>query len=325
MAIDRYRHVLFLIALAGLLVFWLNTDFFGYEILAEIAVFAILAMSLEIVAGYAGLVSLGHAALFGIGAYLFSALTLFAHWPVLPAMIGASILTGILSILVGAVVTRVQGIFFIMITLAMGEMAHEFFFKYRALGGDDGLSGIPRLDLSLIGVDLTDSAQFALLLIGFVVVVYALLTRILSSPYGLVLTGLHDNPQRMRATGLPVQKYQISVFALSGLIAGFAGTLTAQHSQFISPELLHWTVSGEILVMVILGGMATLVGPVIGAIVLIMLRHGVSGYTDYWGLWMGLVLIAVVMGGRNGLVDWLDYFRPKTIPENKKGTADASR
>ncbi len=325
MPVGLYRHVLFLIALAGLLVFWLNTDFFGYEILAEIAVFSILAMSLEIVAGYAGLVSLGHAALFGIGAYLFSALTLFAGWPVLPAMLGASLLTGILSILVGAVVTRVQGIFFIMITLAMGEMAREYFFKNRALGGDDGLSGIPRWDLTVIGVDLTDPAQFSLLLIGFVVVIYALLSRLLSSPYGLVLTGLHDNAQRMRAAGLPVRGYQISVFALSGMIAGFAGTLTAQHSQFISPELLQWTVSGEILVMVILGGLATLVGPVLGAIVLISLRNGVSGYTDYWGLWMGLVLIAIVLGGRNGLVDWLDYFRPKPMEEKKQRAADASR
>ena len=195
--------------------------------------------------------------------------------------------------------------FFIVITLAIGEMGYEFFFKNRALGGDDGLSGIQRLDLSAIGVDLNDPGVFALFSIAVAAIAYLLLVRLLASPYGAVLTGLHDNPGRMRALGLPVRAYQTSIFAVSGALAGLAGTLSAQHTQFITPNLLHWTTSGEVLVMVILGGLGTLVGPVIGAVVLTLLRHELSNVTDYWGFWLGFFLILIVLGGKNGIVGWL--------------------
>ncbi|HSG94146.1 MAG TPA: branched-chain amino acid ABC transporter permease, partial [Afifellaceae bacterium] len=286
-----FRHALALITLAAILVFWTQAGFFGMEILAEIAVFAILAMSLDVAAGYAGLVSLGHAALFGFGAYMFAAFTVLWGWPVWLAVVLATLATGALSLAVGAVVTRVHGVFFIMITLAAGEMGYEFFFKNRALGGDDGLAGIQRLDLSGFGVDLNDPGTFALFLIVVAALTYLLLVRLLASPYGAVLTGLHDNPGRLRALGLPVRAYQTSVFAFSGALAGFAGTLSAQHTQFITPGLLHWTTSGEVLVMVILGGLGTLVGPVIGAAMLTLLRHELSNFTDYWGFWLGFFLI----------------------------------
>ncbi len=300
-----FRHALAVLTLAALVVFWTRAGYFGMEILAEIAVFAILAMSLDLAAGYAGLVSLGHAALFGFGAYMFALFTVLWGWPAWLAIVLATLATGAISLLAGAVVTRVQGVFFIMITLAAGEMGYEFFFKNRALGGDDGLAGIQRLDLSAIGVDLNDPAVFALSLIVVAAFVYLLLVRLLASPYGVVLTGLHDNPGRMRALGLPVRAYQTSIFALSGALAGFAGTLSAQHTQFITPNLLHWTTSGEVLVMVILGGLGTLVGPIIGAVMLTLLRHELSNVTDYWGFWLGFFLILIVLGGKNGIVGWL--------------------
>ncbi len=301
----QFRHALALVALAALLIFWTQAGYFGMEILAEIAVFAILAMSLDLAAGYAGLVSLGHAALFGFGAYMFALFTVLWGWPASLAVVLATLATGAIALIVGAVVTRVQGVFFIVITLAIGEMGYEFFFKNRALGGDDGLSGISRLDLSAIGVDLNDPGIFALFLIVVAAITYLLLVRLLASPYGAVLTGLHDNPGRMRALGLPVRTYQTSIFAFSGALAGFAGTLSAQHTQFITPNLLHWTTSGEVLVMVILGGLGTLVGPVIGAVVLTLLRHELSNVTDYWGFWLGFFLILIVLGGKNGIVGWL--------------------
>ena len=301
------RHAVAATTLAALLVYWLTADFFGYEILAEIAVLAILAMSLDLLAGYAGLVSLGHAALYGFGAYAYAVLTAMWGWHPLPAMGAATAITGVVACLVGAVVTRVQGVFFIMITLAVGEMGHEFFFQNRSTGGDDGFFGIPRLDLSAIGVDLSDPAVFALTLILVAAAVYVLIARLLASSYGAVLVGLHGNPDRMRALGLPVRAYQTSIFALAGAIAGFAGTLTAQHTQFITPQLLHWTTSGEVLVMVIVGGLGTLIGPVIGAAAMTMLRHEFSAVTDYWGFWLGLFLIAVVMARRGGMAIWLEW------------------
>ena len=300
-----FRHALAALTLAALLIFWTQAGYFGMEILAEIAVFAILAMSLDLAAGYAGLVSLGHAALFGCGAYMFALFTILLGWPASLAVVLATLATGVVALIIGAVVTRVQGVFFIVITLAAGEMGYEFFFKNRALGGDDGLGGIQRLDLSSFGIDLNDSGVFALFLIIVAAITYLLLVRLLASPYGAVLTGLHDNPGRMRALGLPVRTYQTSIFAFSGALAGFAGTLSAQHTQFITPSLLHWTTSGEVLVMVILGGLGTLVGPVIGAVVLTLLRHELSSLTDYWGFWLGFFLILIVLGGKNGIVGWL--------------------
>jgi branched-chain amino acid transport system permease protein len=332
-----FRHALALATLGALLVFWTQAGYFGMEVLAEIAVFAILAMSLDLAAGYAGLVSLGHAALFGCGAYMFALFTVLWGWPVSLAIVLSSLATGAVALIIGAVVTRVQGVFFIVITLAIGEMGYEFFFKNRALGGDDGLAGIPRLDLSSLGIDLNDPGVFALFLIVLAAITYLLLVRLLASPYGAVLTGLHDNPGRMRALGLPVRSYQTSIFALSGALAGFAGTLTAQHTQFITPDLLHWTTSGEVLVMVILGGLGTLVGPVIGAAVLTLLRHELSNVTDYWGFWLGLFLILIVLGGKNGIVGWLaagwdalrgahtDKGQAGDEPADGEGASDATR
>jgi len=301
-----FRAFLTLLTFAGLLLYWLTADFYGYEILAEIAVFAILAMGLDILAGYAGLVSLAQGALFGVGAYAFSYLA--ATWGVsVPwAMLLAVLIAGLVALAVGALASGVTGIFFIMITLAIGEMGYEFFFKSPHFGGDDGFYGIPRLDLTSLGIDLFDPASFGLLLIACVALVYLLLRWLVASPYGLTLVGIHENSHRMRALGLPVRLYKATAFAVGGLVSGFAGSLVAQHTSFISPQLLHWTTSGEILVMIILGGLGTLVGPMIGAAVVVLLKHQLSGFTDYWGFWLGLFLVAVVLSGRNGIVGALE-------------------
>ncbi|MDX5361259.1 MAG: branched-chain amino acid ABC transporter permease [Alphaproteobacteria bacterium] len=302
-----FRHLFAAATFIALGVYWTQAGYFGHEILAEIAVFAILAMSLDLIAGYAGLVSLGHAALFGTGAYLFAFFSVVLGWPVGLSMVAATAATGVIACVVGAVVTRVHGIFFIMITLAIGEMGHEFFFKNRTLGGDDGFAGIERLDLTWIGLDLNTPATFSMTLIVVALAIYLALNRLIASPFGAVLHGLHDNTTRMRALGLPVRRYQTSAFALSGTIAAFAGTLTAQHTMFISPKLLHWTLSGEVLVMVILGGLGTLAGPVVGAAALVFLRHELSDMTQYWGFWLGLFLVLIVMGGRNGIIGWAEW------------------
>lgn len=323
-----FRHAIALLVFAGLLAYWSVAEYFGLEVLAEIAIFAILAMSLDLVAGYTGLVSLGHAALFGFGAYVFAALSVLFGWPAGLAMIAATAFTALLALVIGAVVTRVQGIFFIMITLAIGQMGHEFFFQFKPLGGDDGFAGIERIDLSFIGLDMNDPSTFALAMLACAAAVYLLVIRILASPFGALLAGLHDNPARLRALGLPVKRYQTAVFSLSGAIAGFAGTLTAQHILFITPGLLHWTTSGEVLVMVILGGLGTLAGAVLGATLLVFMEHELAAITDYWSFWMGLVLIAVVMGGRNGAIGWLHagwrlLRRRRGVPAGKAEPAEA--
>ncbi|MEM7227136.1 MAG: branched-chain amino acid ABC transporter permease [Pseudomonadota bacterium] len=302
---QRFRHGLALASFAALIVYWAFSDFFGKEIIAEIAVFAILAISLDLVAGYAGMVSLGHGALLGFGAYMFAGAAVKLGVSGGIAVLAASASTGLIALAVGLVVSRVHGIFFIMATLAIGEMGYEYFFKSKTFGGDDGFAGIPRLDLSALGLNTNDPATFALLLILVAAVVYLLAARLLASPYGWALVGLHENEGRMRALGLPTRLYKASVIGVSGLIAGLAGSLAAMHTQFITPQLLHWTTSGEVLIMIILGGLGTLVGPVIGAAIVILLRHELSGYTDYWGFWLGAFLIAMVLSRGNGVVGWL--------------------
>ncbi|GAB5471234.1 MAG: branched-chain amino acid ABC transporter permease [Rhodospirillales bacterium] len=301
-----FRPLLTLVTFAGLLLYWLTADFFGYEIIAEIAVFAILAMALDLLAGYGGLVSLAQGALFGVGAYAFaySAATLGISTPL--AMLLAVIVSGLVALVIGALASGVTGIFFIMITLAIGEMAHEFFFKSPLFGGDDGFFGIPRLDLSALGIDLQDPASFTLLLLALVLLVFLGLRWLVASPYGVTLIGLHENSHRLRALGLPVRLYKTTAFALAGAISGFAGCLIAQHTSFISPQLLHWTTSGEILVMLIVGGLGTLIGPLVGVTLVVLLKHQLGDYTDYWQFWLGLVLIAVVLSGRNGVVGALE-------------------
>lgn len=309
MTSERLRQLITFVTFAALVGYWSTTGYFGYELIAEIAVFAILAMSLDLVAGYTGLVSLGHGALFGFGAYMFGLFTVKLGIAPATGMAAAIVATTVCALFVAMVVVRMHGIFFIMITLAIGEMGYEFFFKYRYLGGDDGLVGLPRLDLSAIGIDLADPSVFALAMIAVTFAVFLVLAFLLRTPYGRVLTGIHENPQRMRALGFPIRAYRISAFALSGAIAGLAGTLTAQHTQFITPQLLHWTTSGEVLVMVILGGLGSLVGPIIGAAIVTLLRHELSSYTDYWGFWLGVFLIIVVVSRKDGIVGWLDYLR----------------
>jgi branched-chain amino acid transport system permease protein len=286
----------------------LTTGFYGRELITEIAILAMLAIALDLVAGYGGMVSLCHGALYGAGAYAFAAATVLAGWGGGAGILAAVLAGGIAAWAVGAVTARTQGIFFIMATLAFGQMGYVTVFDARALGANDGLPGVPRLDLSAIGLDLGDSRSFALFCIALAVAAYAFAAALLRSGFGRTLVGIRANAARMRALGLPVWRYKAAAFGLSGAIAGLAGALAAQHTSFVSPGLLHWTVSGELLILVILGGLGTLVGAVLGAAALVLLKHQVSGFTDHWHLVVGVVLIAAVLAGGRGLYGGIEHW-----------------
>jgi branched-chain amino acid transport system permease protein len=285
----------------GALAYALAAGFFGLEILAEIAILAILVIALDLVAGFGGMVSLCHGALLGVGAYAFTVAANDAGLTALPAMLLAIALSAMIGFAIGAVCARSIGIYFIMATLAFGQMAYSFVFQSPLFGGDDGLSGAPRPDLSMIGIDLTDSRAFAVYAIALVAVTYLIAATTLRSGLGRSLVGLHHNEKRLRALGLTVWRTKATAFAISGGLAGLAGCLAAQHTQYISPGLLSWTVSGEALVVVILGGLGTLVGPILGAILFVVLKHEISALTPYWHAIVGLILIAVVMSRANGV------------------------
>ncbi|WP_425102474.1 branched-chain amino acid ABC transporter permease [Tropicibacter sp. S64] len=300
------RYITLCLLAAGALFQALTGDYFGLEILTEILILAMLVLALDMVAGFGGMVSLCHGALMGVGAYGFATLSAKAGLSPSVAMAGAVALTGAIGWAVGAICARSHGIYFIMATLAFGQMAYSWVFEAPMLGGDDGLGGIERLDLSAIGLDLTDSRSFALFCLAVLGAVYGAAVLILRSGLGRSLSGVMHNEQRMRALGLTVWRVKADVFGLSGMIAGLAGALAAQHILYISPGLLSWTVSGEALVVVILGGLGTLVGPMLGAAAFVVLKHELSAVTPYWHLAVGVLLIAVVMSRANGIFGWVE-------------------
>ena len=297
--------ILLLIAIIA----WFRADIFGHELLAQISILAIFAMSLDLLTGYTGLVSLGHAAFYGVGAYATAGLANLAVWPMWAVMPTAMLLAALLAVLAGAFAVRLVGVFFIMITLAIGEMVHAFAFRSRVFGGDDGLGGVPRLNLDAFGINLIDPSQFSLFTLIVAALVYFVAAHLVDSPFGRVLTGIHQNESRMRALGCPVRHYKLAAFVLSASLAGLAGSLAAQHNNFVSPELLTWTTSGEALIVVIIGGIGSLVGPAAGAAVFVMLAHHLSGITDYWMFFMGLFFVAVVLFGGDGLYGFIGRMR----------------
>ena len=300
-----------LVVVAG--VAWYGGDFFRHEVLAEIAIFAILAMSLDLLVGYAGLVSLGHAAFFAVGAYATAAFTVFLGWPVSAALPASVACAAALAGIAGVFVIRVGGVFFIMITLALGQMVYAYFFKASEFGKDDGMAGIPRPDLAMLGLDAADPQVFSALALIAAVAVWALLGMVVRSPFGAMLVAIHRNEGRVRALGCPVRRYKLAAFVLAGAIGGLAGSLVAQHSGFVSPDLGFWTVSGEVLIMVIIGGMGSLVGAALGAVMMVLLRHELShgafwealglpaDLASYWQFVMGLFFIAIVLLAGDGL------------------------
>ncbi len=280
--------------------------YFGLEILIEILVLAMLVIALDMVAGFGGMVSLCHGALLGVGAYAYGMLTAEAGLAPPVAMVSAVAITGALAWIIGAVCARTHGIYFIMATLAFGQMAYSYIFETPVFGGDDGLGGIPRLDLSWLGIEMGDSRTFALYALAMLVLCYLFAVTVLRSGLGRSLVGVMQSEQRMRALGLVTWRVKADVFGLSGLIAGLAGAIAAQHILYISPGLLNWTVSGEALVVVILGGLGTLVGPLLGAAAFVLLKHQISEITPYWHLVVGVILIAVVMSRANGIFGFVE-------------------
>jgi branched-chain amino acid transport system permease protein len=295
------RRIVGLALLAAALAAWYFSGYAGQDRLGEIAIAAIFAMSLDLMVGYGGMVSLGHALFFGLGAYALAGLTLFLKWPPAAALPAAVLLTGIVALVIGRLIVHLGGVFFIMVTLAFGQMGWAWFARDRVFGGIGGLSGVPQLDLAVLGADLANPADFALLAVAVATVVYLLLARLIDSPFGAVVSALHRNANRARALGCPVQRYKLAVFTVAAMLAALAGTLQAQRTGFVSPDLLVWTSSGEVLIMVIIGGLGSLLGPIAGAALWTLLHHYLSAVTPYWMLIMGSFFVAIVLFAGEGL------------------------
>ena len=266
----------------------------------EILIWGIFAMSLDLLMGYAGMISFGHSAFFGLGGYV-AALCL-KHWS--PSLASAVLLpavaAGVAGLVIGFLSIRVSGVYFIMLTLAFSQMLYAGAFSTEWLGSSDGLPGVPRP--SLPGVDLNLTPAFHLYVVVFFALAGVALNRIVRSPFGHVLRGIDDNAHRMAAVGYAVDRFKLVAFVVAAVVAGIAGSLYAQFNGYVSPEVLFWKTSGEALLMVIIGGTGTLAGPVLGAAAFIGLQSLVSSYTERWMQILGAVFIGFVLWAPAGLL-----------------------
>jgi len=269
--------------------------------LTEILIFAVFAMSLDLLVGYTGLVSLGHAAFFGIAAYTVGILTTHGS-TALVLTLPAGVATGAAAaLLVGVFALRAAGVYFLMLTLAFAQMAFAVAHQWTAVtGGTNGLSGRPRP--AAPGLDLGATIPFYYLVFLLCGVTAILLGRIAASPFGAALVGVRENESRMRAMGFDTFRLKLGAFVIAGAAAGLSGVLYAHYNGFVSPDVLYWTSSGQVLIMVLLGGTGTLAGPALGAAIVLVLQNVASSYTERWTLVLGAAFIVVVLAAPRGLI-----------------------
>jgi branched-chain amino acid transport system permease protein len=262
-------------------------------------IMGMLAMALNLVVGHGGLVSLCHAAFFGLAGYVLAMMTpKYDPASLLVTLPIAVLASSAAALVIGALALRTRGIYFIMVTLAFGEMLFFFFHDTKVAGGSDGAFINTKPELAIAGLQLLDlekPATFYFAVLACLVAVIALLTMIVRSPFGHALAAARDNEKRARSLGFPIFRIRLIAFVVSGAIAGLAGYLAAAQFGFVAPQMLGWHVSATILVMVLIGGLRSVTGPLIGALVLIALEEVLKATTDYWKLAEGLVIIAIVL------------------------------
>jgi len=303
----QYSSVGWCLGLLILLTLPLWAEVFYIRFTTRVMIYAMVACSLDFILGYGGMVSFGHAAFFGVGAYAVAILGAhgitngFLVWPI--GVIAATLAAG----LIGSISLRTRGVYFIMITLAFAQMLYYCAVSLQAYGGDDGLAVARSTFGGLLHINRHTTLYYVVLvLLGLVL---GLGWRVIHSRFGLVLRGIHANERRMQALGYATTVYKFVAFSIAGAVAGLAGVLVANHTGYISPALLHWTRSGEIMVMVILGGMGSLVGPVLGAAALLLAEEVLSSYTEHWMLLLGPLLLLVVVFAKGGLYSVLTRAR----------------
>jgi branched-chain amino acid transport system permease protein len=299
----RTRVLGFLVLLLAVLAFPAVVGRYPVKLLQEILVWGIYAMSLDLLMGHAGMVSFGHSAFFGVGGYV-AALALTSPGGAVGGPLGALLLPAaagaLAALVIGYFSIRVSGVYFIMLTLAFSQMFHAYAFQAAWLGAEDGITGVPRP--SLLGVRTGEGWAFHVYVVAIAALAAFFLWRVVRSPFGHVLAGIHENEGRMEAVGYPVRRYKLLAFVVAGTLAGLAGALYAQFSGSITPDAFFWTTSGEALLMVIIGGTGTLGGAVLGAAAFILLQSLVSTYTERWMLILGVTFVLFVLFAPGGIV-----------------------
>ena len=299
-------------------------NLFLLSLFTRIVILAMAAVSLNLIMGFGGMVSFGHAAYVGIGGYVVGILAYegipsgFVQWPL------ALIVSALLALGIGALCLRTRGVYFIMITLAFAQMIYYIAVALDRYGGDDGLTIYNRSQFAGLA-NLSNKTFFYYLCLALLLGTVYLVWRIVNSRFGLVIQGARSNDRRMNAIGFPTFRYKLACFVIAGTICGLSGVLLANHTDFISPAMMHWTRSGDLIVMAVLGGMGSVFGPVLGAVALLVLEEAlpqligvvahlltgkdVAAAREYWQLILGPMLLLIVLYARGGIDGMLASLR----------------
>jgi branched-chain amino acid transport system permease protein len=273
---------------------------FYMTLVGGIMIWAIAALGLNLILGYGGMVSFGHAAYIGVGVYTVGILSAhgvdsgYVQWPL--ALAAAALVAAV----VGTISLRTSGVYFIMITLAFAQMLYFLAVSLKAYGGDDGMTLARRSRLPGL-LDLDGSVTLYYVILTVLVGCHLAVRRLVASRFGVALQGVASNERRMRAIGFATFRYKLAAFVLSGVMCAAAGVLLVNFTKYTSPAFMHWTRSGDLLVMVVFGGMGTILGPALGAFAFLLLEEALKGYTEYWPVVLGPVLVLVVLGGKRGI------------------------
>jgi len=305
-----------LVVMAALFVPALGSRFYTF-VANDVAIMGLFAVSLNVLIGYTGLVSFGHAAYFGIGAYTTGILMKKLTLPFVLAFPAAGVVAALFALVFGFFCVRLTKIYFAMLTLAFAQIVWAICFKWNGVtGGEQGLPEIPYPDLAWMQKlpffgELRGSDHFYLLSVVLVAVCYWALHRVVASPFGRMLTTIRENPERAEFIGVNVQRYELIAFVIAGMFAGLAGGLFGIFNRGAFPDFAYWTKSSEVLIMTLLGGMGSFWGPAVGALVLLVLNQQITSYTEYWPFVLGTVLIVILFAFPGGIVGALESARAR--------------
>lgn len=283
---------------------------FAVTLLSEVCILGLFAMSLDLMVGYAKLISFGHAGAYGLGAYSCALMLLHTDIPLPFVLLLSALFSGVVAIAIGWVCTTATGISFAMLTLAFGQLFYAIVVKWTSVtNGSDGLVGISRTPGPFGWEGLATRDGFYVLCAGCLIGAYFLCRVLMKSPFGNVLLGIRDNEFKVSSLGFNTRRYKICVIAFSYLLGGLAGALYVAFAKFASPDLVYWPVSGQVLIMVILGGSGTLLGPIIGAAFYMLVEYQLGVYTEAWALILGSIFILSVIFMPRGI--WGLFSRAK--------------
>ncbi|WP_292879776.1 branched-chain amino acid ABC transporter permease [Nisaea sp.] len=306
--LPAYAMVVGLLFLAGLpvLAVWAD-NIFLIDLYLRLMILAIAAVSLNLILGYGGMVSFGHAAYLVVGAYAVGIPAYYGIYNGFLQFAIAILASAAIALVTGAIALRTKGVYFIMITMAFAQMVFFTFVSIEEYGGDDGLVIDTRSEFGGL-LDINDNFTLYYFVLASLILTLGLVHRIVHSRFGMVISGSKGNDRRMQAIGFPTYRYRLASYVISGAICGYAGALLGNFTNFITPEMGDWVRSGELIFMVVLGGAGSLFGPVLGTAMFVLLEEYLSRITQYWHFPFGAMLILVVIftrGGINGMFRWL--------------------